>query len=137
MVKGLVEENMRGKRVDLPYERTAKKLVGVIAVLLFPPASLLAALPGCAGSTCKLTCNETNVCLTGGCFHDDKSQCADYVSALEWDTAWEKNASVHCQQLLDASGHEIGVTCVGTSGEPQDIRCTCNFVMVGGVRKCG
>jgi len=120
-----------------PVPRIARKLCWALVVCLFPPASLVVTATGCAGSQCAMTCNATNVCLTGGCFHDKKEHCEDYPPQSGWDTAWEQSSSIRCDKLLDAAGTPISVTCKGTGGEATGESCTCNFVTANGVAKCG
>ena len=117
--------------------KRAVRIAWSLLPALFPPASLATTLTGCAGSACKFQCGTTSVCLTGGCFHDDQSQCADYPPASEWTTSWEKGASINCQRTRDASGKPLSVSCVGTQGEAQQVSCSCTFVEVNGVLQCG
>jgi hypothetical protein len=120
-----------------PIARIVRKLGWVLAVSLYPPASLVVTATGCAGSQCTMTCSETNVCLTAGCFHDKKDHCEIYPPETGWNTQWDSGSEVRCDKLLNASGTAIAVTCKGISGAITGDSCTCNFVYTNGVMKCG
>ncbi len=121
-------------------ERVPKRLrllSCVLGLFLGPCASLMAAASGCAGSRCQMTCNETALCMTGGCFHDGKDKCDPYQNASGWTTTWPLGSTIHCDEILDASNSVIGVTCKGTDGEAAGESCTCNFVYTTGTKQCG
>ena len=128
---------MLAKFLPRAAPKTSRKLWWALTVALYPPASLIATTAGCAGSLCKLSCGESNVCLAGGCFPDDKSQCVDYIDSPYWTSTWEKGSAIHCVRNFDANGTPTSVSCIGIIGEAKDIACTCNFVYSNGVAHCG
>src|ERR1700690_106129 len=84
--------------------RILRKSCWVLAASLYPPASLVVTVTGCAGSQCAMTCSVTNVCLTSGCFQDKKDHCEDYPVATGWNTSWELSSSIRCDQALEPNG---------------------------------
>ena len=109
----------------------------MLGAFLGPSASLVASVSGCAGSRCQMTCTETSVCMTGGCFHDKKDKCEPYPSATGWTTAWPMGSTIRCDELRDASNNVTGVTCKGVDGEAVGESCTCNYLYTNGTKSCG
>lgn len=127
-------------RQSVHFQRAAgfaMKFGWVLTVFLVSSASLVTATTGCGGSQCKMTCNVSNVCITGGCFHDHNDKCEDYPAATGWTTVWALGSTVRCDETLDASGTVVGLTCKGIAGEATGESCACNYVYTGSTKQCG
>ncbi len=127
---------MRVKRSLQKVPSTVASLSWLLGAFLGPSASLMVTTTGCGASRCQMSCTESSVCMTGGCFHDGKDKCEDYPSAAGWTTTWPLGSTIRCDELTDTVGNVIGVTCKGVDGKAVGESCTCNFAYTNGVKHC-